>query len=129
MSIKYPPSWGELWIVGYDIEKPLRNNKSSEGNPKEASTRFQLKNARALADQPGHDKRIARQPDYIDESRKHLNRITIEPNPPGVMRAICENCRALHDTKRLCCTNPVTDLSCEYSGVAVTHEQIDIPNL
>lgn len=82
------------------MAKPPQNNKSPEGNPRAASTRIQSKNARALAGQRKHDKRIGRQSDYIDESRKHLNRIIMEPDPPSVMRAICEDRRSLRNTKR-----------------------------
>lgn len=82
------------------MAKPPQNNKSPEGNPRAASTRIQAKNSRALAGQRKHDLRIGRQPDHIDESRKCLNRIIMEPDPPGVMRAICENRRSLRDTKR-----------------------------
>lgn len=82
------------------MAKPPRNHKSPEGNPKAASTRLELNNARSLAGQRKHDLRIGRQPDYIDESRKNLNRIIMEPDTPGVMRTICEGRRSLRDTRR-----------------------------
>lgn len=82
------------------MAKPPRNHKSPEGNPKAASTRLELNNARSLAGQRKHDLRIGKQPDYIDESRKNLNRIIMEPDTPGVMRTICEGRRSLRDTRR-----------------------------
>ena len=82
------------------MAQPPRNHKSPEGNPKAASTRLQLKGARALAGQRKHDLRIGRQPDYVDEGRKNLNRIIMEPDPPGMMRAICEGRRSLRETRR-----------------------------
>ena len=82
------------------MAKPPRNHKSPEGNPKAASTRLELKNVRSLAGQRKHDLRIGRQPDYIDESRKSLNRIIMEPDTPGVMRTICEGRRSLRETRR-----------------------------
>ncbi|MTH66174.1 plasmid recombination protein [Paracoccus shanxieyensis] len=82
------------------MAKPPRNHKSPEGNPKAASTRLELKNVRSLAGQRKHDLRIGRQPDYIDEIRKSLNRIIMEPDPPGAMRTICEGRRSLRETRR-----------------------------
>ena len=82
------------------MAKPPQNHKTPEGNPKAASTRLELKNARALAGQRKHDLRIGRQPDYIDESRKELNRIIMDPESPSVMRAICEGRRSLRETRR-----------------------------
>lgn len=82
------------------MAKPPRNHKSPEGNPKAASTRLELKNARSLAGQRKHDKRIGKQPNYVDESRKNLNRILMEPEPPGIMRTICEGRRSLRETRR-----------------------------
>ncbi|UFS64701.1 plasmid recombination protein [Paracoccus denitrificans] len=82
------------------MAKPPQNHKTPEGNPKAASTRLELKNARSLAGQRKHDLRIGRQPDYVDESRKELNRTLIEPDPPSIMRAICETRRSLRDTRR-----------------------------
>lgn len=82
------------------MSKPARNHKSPEENPRAASTRLELNNARALAGQRKHDLRIGRQSDYVDESRKELNRILMQPETPGAMRSICEGRRSLRDTRR-----------------------------
>lgn len=72
----------------------------SEGNPRAASTRIGSCTAKKLAGQIRHDLRRGPQPEYVDASRAHLNRVLIEPLPPGQMRAICEERRALRDTQR-----------------------------
>lgn len=79
---------------------PQKSNKSSAGNPRAASTRIGSCSAKTLAGQIRHDLRRGPQPDYVDGSRAHLNRILIEPLPPGQMRAICEERRSIRDTQR-----------------------------
>ena len=81
-------------------QKSKNNSASKDGNPRAASTRIGSCTAKKLAGQIRHDLRRGPQPDYVDADRTHLNRILIEPLPPGQMRAICEDRRALRDTSR-----------------------------
>ena len=81
-------------------QKSNNNSASKDGNPRAASTRIGSCTAKKLAGQIRHDLRRGPQPDYVDADRTHLNRILIEPLPPGQMRAICEDRRALRDTSR-----------------------------
>lgn len=76
------------------------NFASKDGNSKAASTRIGAVTAKKLAGQIRHDLRRGPQPDYVDADRAHLNRVIMEPLPPGQMRAICEERRALRDTTR-----------------------------
>ena len=79
---------------------PQKSKSSAAGNPRAASTRIGSCSAKTLAGQIRHDLRRGPQPDYVDAERRHLNRIIMEPLPPGQMRAICEDRRALRDTQR-----------------------------
>lgn len=79
---------------------PQKSKSSAAGNPRAASTRIGSCTAKKLAGQIRHDLRRGPQPDYVDADRTHLNRTLIEPLPPGQMRAICEDRRALRDTSR-----------------------------
>lgn len=81
-------------------QKSNNNFASKDGNPKAASTRIGSCTAKKLAGQIRHDLRRGPQPEYVDADRAHLNRILIEPLPPGQMRSICEDRRALRDTQR-----------------------------
>ena len=60
-----------------------------DGNPRAASTRIQSCTAKRLGGQRRHDLRIGAQPDYVDLSLSHLNRVLIQPAPPAQMRRIC----------------------------------------
>lgn len=71
-----------------------------ESNPRAASTRIGSATAKTLSGQIRHDLRRGPQPAYVDAARLDLNRVLIEPLPPGQMRAICEERRALRDTQR-----------------------------
>lgn len=79
---------------------PKKSNNSADGNPRAASTRIGSATAKTLAGQIRHDHRRGPQPAYVDADRSHLNRVLIEPLPPGQMRAICEERRAVRDTRR-----------------------------
>lgn len=76
------------------------NDDMAKGNPRAASTRIGSCSAKKLAGQIRHDLRRGPQPSYVDADRAHLNRVLIEPLPPGQMRAICKERRALRDTQR-----------------------------
>lgn len=73
---------------------------TKEANPRAASTRIGSANAKTLAGQIRHDLRRGPQPKYVDAKRLEFNRVLVEPLPPGQMRAICEERRALRDTQR-----------------------------
>lgn len=47
-----------------------------------------------------HDLRRGKQPAYVDGDRTPLNRVLVEPPPPGAMRKICEARRGLRETRR-----------------------------
>lgn len=89
--IKATP-WGALWLVGYEMPK--------ESNPLAASTRIGSVTAKTLSGQIRHDLRRGPQPKYVASDRGHLNRVLIQPLPPGQMRKICQERRALRDTSR-----------------------------
>ena len=75
-------------------------NEIAKGNPRAASTRLALLNVARLAGQRKHDKRIGRQPGYVDPERKELNRVLIDPASPAAMRTLCESRRAIRETRR-----------------------------
>lgn len=79
---------------------PQKSKSSAAGNPRAASTRIGSCTAKKLAGQIRHDLRRGPQPDYVDADRANLNRVIMEPLPPGEMRSICEERRALRDTQR-----------------------------
>lgn len=70
------------------------------GNARAASTRIQSCTAKRLSGQRRHDLRIGAQPDYVDPSLAHLNRVLMQPVPSAQMRRICEERRAQRDMKR-----------------------------
>lgn len=72
----------------------------AEGNPKAAQVRIATRNATAVGGQRAHDLRIGPQPDYVDQSRSHLNRVLVEPMTGTQLRAISEERRALRSTAR-----------------------------
>lgn len=76
------------------------NFASKDGNPRAASTRIGAVTAKKLAGQIRHDLRRGPQPGYIDADRMHLNRVIMEPLPPGQMRSICSERRSLRKTSR-----------------------------
>jgi len=76
----------------------LKPEKS--GNPRAAQTRIKGKNAGAVGGQRAHDLRIGPQPDYVDASRAHLNRVLIAPQTGTQLRTICEDRRKLRTTTR-----------------------------
>lgn len=78
----------------------ILNDDKAKGNPRAASTRIKSATSTRLAGQIRHDLRRGPQPAYVDAERAHLNRVLIEPLPPGQMRKICESRRAIRDTKR-----------------------------
>lgn len=75
-------------------------SNTSNGNPRAASTRIGSCTAKTLAGQIRHDLRRGPQPNYVDGSRAHLNRILMEPLTTGQMRLICENRRKIRNTER-----------------------------
>lgn len=62
--------------------------------------RAETRSARGYANQRGHDLRIGPQPEYVDGSRSHLNRVIMEPPTAPEMRRIVEERRALRETAR-----------------------------
>jgi len=78
-----------------DVLKPEKS-----GNSRAAQTRIKGKSAGGIGGQRAHDLRIGPQPDYVDASRAHLNRVLIEPQTGTQLRKICEERRALRTTTR-----------------------------
>ena len=71
-----------------------------KSNPKAAMVRAEVRSARGYANQRAHDLRIGPQPDYVDASLSHLNRIIMPPPPAPEMRKIVEERRAQRETSR-----------------------------
>ena len=78
----------------------ILNDDKAKGNSRAASTRIKSATSTKLAGQIRHDLRRGPQPAYVDADRAHLNRVLIEPLPPGKMRKICESRRTIRDIKR-----------------------------
>ena len=57
-----------------------------ESNPRAAQVRIEANTARTTSGQRKHDLRIGPQPDYVDDSRLHLNRTLIAPLTGPKMR-------------------------------------------
>lgn len=74
----------------------MANSDARKSNPRAASIRIEARTAQALSGQRKHDLRVGRQPDYVDASRTHLNRVIIEPETPSEMRFICSERRRLN---------------------------------
>lgn len=72
----------------------------ASSNPRAAMIRVEPKSASRYGGQRRHDLRIGHQPDYVDMSRVHLNRVLINPLTPGKLRSICEDRRSQRETKR-----------------------------
>ena len=72
----------------------------SGGNPKAAQVRIGMRSAAAIGGQRAHDLRIGPQPKYVDASRRHLNRVLVEPLTGTKLGAICKDRRALRKTVR-----------------------------
>lgn len=58
-----------------------------DSNPRAAQVRIEASTVRATSGQRKHDLRIGAQPDYVDGSRLHLNRILIAPLTGAAMRS------------------------------------------
>jgi len=71
-----------------------------KSNPKAAMVRAEVRSSRGYANQRAHDLRIGPQPDYVDASRSHLNRIILEPPTAPEMRKLVEERRAQRETSR-----------------------------
>jgi len=71
-----------------------------KSNPRAAMVRAETRSARGYANQRAHDLRIGPQPEYVDSSRSHLNRVIMEPPTAPEMRRIVEERRALRETSR-----------------------------
>jgi predicted nucleic acid-binding Zn-ribbon protein len=71
-----------------------------KSNPKAAMARAEIRSSRGYANQRAHDLRIGPQPDYVDTSRSHLNRIILEPPTASEMRKIVEERRTQRETSR-----------------------------
>lgn len=69
-------------------------------NPRAASIRVEPLKPSGYKGQRTHDLRRGKQPAYVDGTRTYLNRILVEPPPPGAMRKICEARRGLRETRR-----------------------------
>jgi chromosome segregation ATPase len=69
-------------------------------NPRAAMVRAEVRSARGYANQRAHDLRDGPQPEYVQASRSHLNRIIIKPPTAPEMRRIVEERRAQRDTSR-----------------------------
>lgn len=78
----------------------MPSESPQDSNSRAASTRIGSATAKTLSGQLRHDLRRGPQPAYVDADRFHLNRVLIEPLPPGEMRKICQERRALRDTLR-----------------------------
>lgn len=78
----------------------MPDDTAKDSNPRAVSTRIGSATAKTLSGQIRHDLRRGPQPKYVDPARVHLNRVLVEPLPPGQMRAICQERRALRDTQR-----------------------------
>ncbi|WP_150526633.1 plasmid recombination protein [Roseibium sediminis] len=80
------------------IDDILTPEKS--GNSRAVQTRIKGKSAGAIGGQRAHDLRIGPQPQYVDPTRAHLNRVLIEPQTGTQLRKICEDRRASRNTVR-----------------------------
>lgn len=69
-------------------------------NKKAVQVRIDPGTASQAGHQRAHDLRIGPQPDYVDPTRSHLNRVLIEPLSGLDLRAICETRRSQRETKR-----------------------------
>lgn len=78
----------------------MPSESPKDSNSRAASTRIGSATAKTLAGQLRHDLRRGPQPKYVDGDRSHLNRVLVQPLPPGQMRKICQERRALRDTLR-----------------------------
>lgn len=78
----------------------MPSESPQDSNSRAASTRIGSATAKTLSGQLRHDLRRGPQPAYVDPDRLHLNRVLIEPLPPGEMRKICQERRALRYTLR-----------------------------
>lgn len=72
----------------------------TRSNPRAASIRVEPLKASGYKGQRMHDLRRGKQPGYVEGTRTPLNRILVEPPPPGAMRKICEARRGLRETRR-----------------------------
>lgn len=72
----------------------------TSSNPRAAMIRVEPKSASRYGGQRRHDLRIGHQPDYVDMSRVHLNRVLVEPMKPAELRTICEERRSQRETQR-----------------------------
>lgn len=72
----------------------------ASSNPRAAMIRVEPKSANRYGGQRRHDLRIGHQPDYVDMSRVHLNRVLVDPLRPSDLRAICEERRSQRETQR-----------------------------
>jgi len=72
----------------------------ASSNPRAAMVRVEPKTASRYGGQRRHDLRIGHQPDYVDMSRVHFNRVLITPMKPSELRSICEDRRNQRETKR-----------------------------
>lgn len=69
-------------------------------NKKAVQVRIDGGSASQAGHQRAHDLRIGPQPDYVDATRSHLNRVLIEPQKTAGLREICETRRSQRQTQR-----------------------------
>lgn len=72
---------------------------ATKSNPRAASVRLEHGSLKATAGQRRHDLRIGPQPDYVNDSRSHLNRILVENAPALVLRDLCAERRQANGAK------------------------------
>lgn len=70
------------------------------GNPNAIAVRIKGRNLSNVAGQRRHDLRIGAQPNYVDTSKSHLNRVLIEPWTGPKLRDESERRRSLRSTER-----------------------------
>ena len=71
-----------------------------KSNPKASIVRAEVRSARGYANQRAHDLRLGPQPEYVDASLSHLNRVILEPPKAPEMRRLVEERRAQRETSR-----------------------------
>lgn len=72
---------------------------ATKSNPRAASVRLEHGSLKAAAGQRRHDLRIGPQPDYVNDSRSHLNRVLVENAPALVLRDLCAERRQANGAK------------------------------
>ena len=83
----------------------------ANSNPRAAQVRLAPASPAKTAGQRKHDLRIGHQPDYVDSTRSHLNRVVIEPKSAAQMKARATDLRDRKPRRRAMKANAAVSFS------------------